>query len=250
MDAASAYSELRRFPAALKLCDRVLDLTPNDPDVMATKAGIYLAQGNLQEAASLLSGINEQTPDENTFETKIFQLRFERNYGEAARLLQARLAQFQFTSEYEKALEQVWLAFIQRLAGDPAGAKLTAEQARNTLEQLFRGQPDNHLFALALSQAYAATGEKELALKAAQKAIVLMPNTRDRAWGPGNEENLALIQTIFGENDRAIETLTRLLQTPFDSNIYAGAVHVTPALLRLDPLWDPLRADPAFQKLC
>ena len=25
---------------------------------------------------------------------------------------------------------------------------------------------------------------------------------------------------------------------------------ITPALLRLDPFWDPLRADPAFQKLC
>ena len=49
---------LRQFPAALKLYDRALDITPNDPDVMATKAGIYQAQGNLQEAARLLSEIN------------------------------------------------------------------------------------------------------------------------------------------------------------------------------------------------
>ena len=62
------------------------------------------------------------------------------------------------------------------------------------------------------------------------------------------EENLALIQTMFGENSRAISTLTQLLQTPFDSWIYPTTI--TPALLRLDPLWDPLRADPAFQKLC
>ena len=61
-------------------------------------------------------------------------------------------------------------------------------------------------------------------------------------------QNLALIQTIFGENSRAISTLTRLLQTPFDSWIYPTTI--TPALLRLDPLWDPLRSDPAFQKLC
>ena len=38
----------------LKLYDRVLDITPNDPDVMASKASIYQAQGNLQEAARLL----------------------------------------------------------------------------------------------------------------------------------------------------------------------------------------------------
>ena len=56
------YSMLRQFPAALKVEDRVLDITPNNPEVMASKAGIYQAQGNLQEAARSLSGINEQTP--------------------------------------------------------------------------------------------------------------------------------------------------------------------------------------------
>ena len=158
MDAASTYAMLRQFPAALKLYDRALDITPNDPDVMASKASIYQAQGNLQEAAKFLSEINEQTPSENTFETKITQLRLERNYGEAVRLLQARLAQFHFASEFEKTFDQLALALMQRLAGDTAGAKVTAEEARNTLEQLYRDQPDNALSA-SLSLAYAAGAE-------------------------------------------------------------------------------------------
>ncbi len=66
--------------------------------------------------------------------------------------------------------------------------------------------------------------------------------------GPGFEENLALIQMIFGEKRGVISTLARLLETPYGSYLYGTPV--TPALLRLDPLWDPLRADPAFQKLC
>jgi hypothetical protein len=53
---------------------------------------------------------------------------------------------------------------------------------------------------------------------------------------------------MFGENSRAISALTQLLQTPYDGWLYGTPV--TPALLRLDPIWDPLRADPAFQKLC
>ena len=71
------------------------------------------------------------------------QLRLERNYDEAVRLLQARLAQFHFASEIDKGTNQVWLALTQRLAGDTAGANVTAEQARNTLEQLYKDQPDN-----------------------------------------------------------------------------------------------------------
>ena len=78
-------------------------------------------------------------------------MRLERNYGEAIRLLQARLAQFHFGSEYEKGFDQVALALTQRLAGDTAGAKVTAEQVRNTLEQLYRDQPDNALVADVLS---------------------------------------------------------------------------------------------------
>ena len=78
--AAYTYAILKQFPAALKLYDRALDIKPNDPELMAYKASIYQAQGKLQEAARFLSGINEEIPNENTFQIKIDQLRLERNY--------------------------------------------------------------------------------------------------------------------------------------------------------------------------
>jgi tetratricopeptide (TPR) repeat protein len=163
-------------------------------------------------------------------------LRLERNYGEAVRLLQARLGQFHFASPLYKAQDQAALALTQRLAGDTARAKVTAEQARNTLEQLYRDQPDNAVIAASLSLAYAAVGEKDSALKTGERAVMLMrrPNA---VFGPTLEENLAFIQTIFGENTRAISTLTQLLQTPYQSWLYEPTP-ITPALLRLDPLWD------------
>src|SRR5213078_3520753 len=92
--------------------------------------------------------------------------------------LQAQLTQVRYDSEFEKATDQLVLALTQRLAGDTTGAKVTAAQARNTLEQVYRDRPDNFACAFcaaSLSQAYAAMGEKDLALEAAKRAIMLYP---------------------------------------------------------------------------
>ena len=248
MNAGQTYTMFRQFPVSLKLHDRALDILPNDPHMMASKACNYLVQGNLQEAAGLLSEVNEQTLSEDTVRIKITQLRLQRNYGEAIRLLQARQAEFHFASPHDKGRNQALLALMQRFAGDTAGAKVSAEQARDTLEQLYRDQPDNEGVAQVLSEAYAAMRERDSALKQAERAIMLRPRAKDPVFGPALEENLARIQTIFGENSRAISTLRQLLQTPYTWD-YAP-MPITPAYLKLDPFWDPLRADPAFQKLC
>ena len=247
-NAAFTYAILRQFPAALKLYDRALDIVPNDPDLMAIKATVYQAQGNLHEAEKLLMEVDAQTPSGIAFGAKLAQLRLERNHGEAIRLLQTRLAQFPFGSEIDRGVNQVLLALAQRLAGDTTGARATAAQARDTLEALFKNQPDNSDLAAVMALAHASLEEKDSALKAAERATVLVPSSKDRVNGPAFEENLALIQAMFGETTRAISTLTRLLQTPHSS--FLDGPELTTAILKIDPLWDPLRVDPAFQKLC
>ena len=247
--AAANYSDLRKFGAALKLCDRALDIQPNDSGLMAFKAGIYQGQGNLEEAAKLLPDVNADNPSLFVFGAKVTQLRLERNLSEALRLLKARVAQYHFGAELEKGAFTVFLAFAQHEAGDSAGAKITAEQARNTLEPICKTQPDNDFAATCLSQAYALLGDRNSALKEAERAIALKPSAEYGASSPGLNENLALVRTIIGENTGAISILAPLLEVPYSSGSSLYGTPITPALLRLDPTWDPLRADPAFRKL-
>ena len=249
IEVAWTYAALRQFPTALKLYDRALDILPNELSLMVLKASIYQAQGNLQEAAKLLVQVNAQTNSNLAVRIKLAQFRLERNQTEAIRFVQPRQARLDFASGIDKGIKQGGLALIQRVAGDTASAKAAAEQARNTLEPLSKNQPDNAFVPAALGVDYAILDEKSSALNEAQRAITLVPSSKDRLSGPGYEENLALIETMIGENSRAISTLARLLQTPYGGWLYNPAP-ITPALLRLDPLWDPLRADPAFQKLC
>src|SRR4029453_5811104 len=177
-DWAQTYSMLRQFPAALKMYDRALEIEPNDPDLIAAKAGIHQAEGGLEQAGKLLAAVDAHTASSGAFGVKIAQLRFERNFGEAVRLLQARAAQFQFSSEFDEGVNYLSLSMVQRLAGHTAGARIIAEQARNTLEPLCKNQPDNASFAAALSHAYAMLGDTSSALKEAERAIIF--RTRDK----------------------------------------------------------------------
>jgi tetratricopeptide (TPR) repeat protein len=245
--AATTYAMLRQFPVAIKLYDRALDVIPNDPDLIESKASMYQAEGNLQESAKLLA----QTPSGAAWGAKLCQMRLERNHAEAIRLLQADLAHLPFGSELGKIPNLLHLAVAQRLVGDTAGAKVTAGQARKALEPLVKKEEVNGTDTVLLSLANALLGERDSALREEQ-GVTMTLGPISKTIDPAVlalEELLALIQTFLGENSRAISTLTQLLKAPYGSFLY-GPAPVTPALLRLDPLWDPLRGDPAFQKLC
>src|SRR5215469_11392453 len=248
-EVAFAYAVVRQFPAALKLYDQALDILPDELSIMALKASIYQAEGNLQEAARMLVQVNIETNSNAAVRIKLTQLRLERNFTESRQFVQAREGRLQFTAGIDKGFKLLGTALAQRLVGDIAGARATAKQAQNTLEPLRKDQPDNAFIAAALAVAEATLGEKALAINEAQRAVTLLPSSKDRVSGPSFEENLALIEMMTGEKSRAISTLTQLLQTPYGGWLYTPSP-ITPALLRLDPIWDALRADPAFQKLC
>src|SRR4029079_2612340 len=86
------------------------------------------------------------------------------------------------------------------------------------------------------------------ALALTERAIALIPIEKDADYGPIPIEILARVAARMGEPDRAITALQKLLSIPYTGPL-APNVPLTPALLRLDPMFDPLRNDPRFQKI-
>jgi len=242
-NAAGTYTMLRQFPVALKTYDRLLDIVPNDVDTVASKAKIYEAEGNLEQAGKLLVSVNAQTPSFSAFLTKMNHLFLERHFDDAIRLIHSRLTEYRDLSDIERLFDQFFLVLVQEYAGNIAGSRATAQQMLRPLETLSHKDPDNPNIASALSVIHAVLGQKDAAIKEAERAITLLPSGKDAVEGPRNEENLAFVEVLVGDKNRAIPRLQHLLETPYGN-------FLTPALLRLDPSWDPLRSDPAFQKLC
>jgi tetratricopeptide (TPR) repeat protein len=233
---------LRQFPAALKTFDRVLDIVPNDPATVAFEAEIYQAKGNLEQAGKLLTGVNADTPAFNAYVTKMNQLFLERHFDEAIRFIHNRLTDYRDLSDFERLLNPFFRLLAQEYAGAIVGARATAQQLLGPLETLCKKDPDNSNFAQALSVTRAVLGQKDAAIKEAERAMTLLPSEKDAVQGPKLEEILAFVELLVGDKNRAIPTLQHLLEIPYGNCL-------TSALLRLHPAWDPLRGDPALQKL-
>jgi tetratricopeptide (TPR) repeat protein len=169
---------------------------------------------------------------------------FQRRYAVAIEILSK--APTTDTDPNERAIEKLLLGLSQQRAGDVAAARATYQSAALDFNRrLEKMAPDSLTAAVAyayLGQAYAGLGEAAPAIAEGQKAMAIQPTSKDPVDGPAREESMARIYALLGDADHAIPILKRLLQIP-----YSGAI--TPALLRLDPVWDQIRNDPRFQEL-
>src|SRR3989440_4239602 len=116
------------------------------------------------------------------------------------------------------------------------------------MEPFLKEQPDNFSLIGDLALTNMSLGDKAAALAMSERAIAANPIEKDAVTGPVPIEILARVAARMGDPDRAIAALHKLLSTPY-SGAFGFGVPLTPALLRLDPMFDPLRNDPRFEKL-
>jgi TolB-like protein/Tfp pilus assembly protein PilF len=236
------YEAVRNYEAAEKIYDRGIEVAPTSFGLRGLKAKLAIAwKGDVSVAERMLANVPPDfDPEGMITEGRIGVFILERKFAEALAVLQkinGDILHGENGSPTSKGLlEGICYFFLN----DKAKVRESMERARVFVEQQLRENPNDAGHHAQLGTIFAALGRKEDAILEGKRATELLPESKDAFDGPGMTIQLAQIYAWTGEFDQALQLIEHSLTTP------AG---ITAALLKLDPVWDPLRKDPRFQAL-
>jgi TolB-like protein/Tfp pilus assembly protein PilF len=239
------YQMQRNFDAANKTVDRALQIDPKGTSLWGMKAKLAIGEkGDLSVGEKLLEKAKSfPMSSEERFkmiEGQANLLLAQRKYQEVLQL-GATVPDDVFAAvPGSLAFKYFPLGIAHKALGDDAAARAAFLKAKGILEEQLKQKPDDAELRVQFAKLLAWLGEKDAAIAEAQRAMDLRPESKDAFEGPQTTEQVAQVYTILGDHARAIELLDGLLSRPSE---------VTSQSLKLDPAWDPLRNDPAFQAL-
>ena len=242
--AAYTRCDVRDWSGSQRIVDQALQIWPADVNLLAIKAQIFQANGQLDEAQLIVDKLTPDRLDYDAVGTVWYQAKLRRKPATALKLFEPLARRTDSLKEWVRDAQI--LGELQELSGDKAAARVTFSTVRDATEAILRQQPDNVRSLSLLSSALARLRERDAALQAIDKAISIQAN--DARTQPYYQETKARLLARFGDKDGALAILSHLLEISYEGGLFGPPL--TPALLRLDPDWDNLRGDPRFEKLC
>ena len=233
-----ATLRLHRTSESRRAYDRGLVLAPTNLGLRNQKAMTYLAEGNLAGARAVLSGAPKEVDP-----TAL--VAFVANFADLAWVLDdAQLdLLLRLTPSAFDENRGIWAHCLTQAAAlkrDEPNVRKYSEIARADFVKRLEAVPQDAQVHAVLGLSLAYLGRKAEAIRAAERAVKLLPTSRDAHFGPYIEHELVRVYILTGEYEKALDTLEPLLKTPY---------HLTPAWLEIDPNFDPLRQIPRFKKL-
>jgi len=243
MQVGATFMLLRKYPQAERYYERSISLSPDLAFAYFWKAGLYLlAEGTTEKARAVFEQASQNigSLEDHWIVFRSVELNvFDGDYQKALdRLSSYKLEAFD-TQFYFIPKAQLY-AQINGLMGNQQLEQANYESARGILETKIQQQPKDARFHSSLGIVYAGLGRKDDAIREGKLAMELLPVTKEAWRGCYRVEDLARIYVMVGEFDAAIDQLEFLLSVPAEMSV---------PLLKLDPVWAPLRDHHRFKKL-
>jgi len=229
---------LRRPVESRQALDRALALSPSNLITIEYLAMTYLSEGSLENARAFVARAGKGVEPA----ALVPYFAQYQDLGWVLEPVQLEILKRLTQSDFDDnaAAWAICQAQARYFAGDAAGTREYAENARAAFEEQMRVTPNDPQLHEFRGLALAYLGRKEEAIREGEWAVSAQSIEKDAANGPYHMHQLARIEIVTGENEKAIGHLETLLKRPY---------FVSPAWLKIDPNFDPLRKNPRFQKL-